>query len=129
MRYARRGDGFIWRSESSDNARSFSRPVATNLRNPHAGIEIATGRSGRLLIAFNDSHMLRTPLTLGISEDEGQSFRTRDVEAGNGEFSYPKLIQTGDGRWHLFYTHLRLAIAHVAFDEDWLLGGRKEIGL
>jgi len=129
MRYGKRHEGFIWRSESSDDARTFSKPVLTNLRNPHAGIEIATGASGRLVIAYNDSHSLRTPLTLGVSEDEGRTFRTRDVEKMTGEFSYPKLIQTRDGQWRLFYTHQRLRIAQVRFDEEWLLGGRKEVGL
>ena len=125
MRYGHRGDGFIWRSESSDGGRTFSPPVPTNLRNPHSGIDIATGRSGRLLVAYNDSHSLRTPLTIGISEDEGRTFRTRDVETTAGEFSYPKVYQTRDGVWHLFYTYQRLCIAHVEFEEEWLLGGRK----
>jgi predicted neuraminidase len=46
-----------------------------------------------------------------------------------GEFSYPKLFQTRDGQWHVFYTYKRLCIAHVKFDEPWLLGGRKIVGL
>jgi len=128
MRYGRRHEGFIWRSESEDNGRTFTEPVLTNLRNPHAGIEIATGQSGRLLVLYNDSHSLRTPLTLGISEDQGATWRTRDIETTIGEFSYPKLHQTRDGQWHAFYTHLREAIAHVTFDEDWLLGGRQVVG-
>ena len=129
MRYSVRGEGFIWQSESSDKGRTFTDPAPTNLRNPHAGIEIATGSSGRLVIAYNDSHSLRTPLTLGISEDEGATFRTQDVETVGGEYSYPKLYQTRDGQWRLFYTWNRLKIACVKFDEEWLLQGRKVVGM
>mgnify|MGYP001159616623 FL=1 len=121
--------GFIWRSESLDGGRTFSKPVLTNLRNPHSGIDVAVGKSGRLLILYNDSHQLRTPLTLGISEDEGITFSTRDIETGVGEFSYPKLHQTNDGIWRAMYTYQRDCIAEVCFEEEWLLDGRKVIGL
>ena len=129
--YMRNGDtgGFIWRSESADSGRTFSHPVPTNLRNPHSGVDIAIGQSGRLLVVYNDSHRLRTPLTLGVSEDEGKTFRTRDIETGVGEFSYPKVHQTKDGVWRAMYTYQRDCIAEVRFDEEWLLGGRKVIGL
>ena len=91
--------------------------------------EVAVGKSGRLLILYNDSHQLRTPLTLGISEDEGITFNTRDIETGVGAFSYPKLHQTNDGIWRAMYTYQRDCIAEVCFDEEWLLDGRKVIGL
>jgi len=41
------------------------------------------------------------------------------AEAG-GEFSYPFLLQTGDGRVHLVYTWKRKAIKHLAFNLLWL---------
>jgi len=128
MRYGGSG-GFIWRSESLDGGCTFSKPVLTNLRNPHSGIDIAVGHSGRLLILYNDSHQLRTPLTLGISEDEGITFKTHDIETGAGEFSYPKLHQSNDGIWRAMYTYQRECIAEVCFEEEWLLSGRKVIGL
>ena len=127
MRFGERGGGFVWRSESSDSGQTFSPPSATNLRNPHSAVDIAVGRSGRLLCAYNDSHSLRTPLTVGISEDQGATFRTRDIETNAGEFSYPKLHQSSDGVWHLFYTHQRECIAEVQFEEKWLLAGRRVI--
>lgn len=129
--YMRNGDvgGFIWRSESTDGGHTYTDPVASNLRNPHSAVDVAVGQSGRLLILYNDSHKLRTPLTLGISEDEGATFRTRDIESGIGEFSYPKLHQTKDGIWRAMYTHQRDCIAEVQFDEEWLLEGRKVVGL
>ncbi len=106
-------DGCIWRSESDNSPSDFSTPSQTTLRNPHSGIDIAADEEGRLFIAYNDSHRMRTPLTLGISVDEGRTFRCRDIETSSGEFSYPKLLQTCDGQWQVFYTHRRECIAHV----------------
>ncbi len=80
--------GHIWRLESDDECRTFSEPMATNLRNPSAGIDIALSRSGRMLITFNDSYALRLPLSVGISDDLGRTFRVRDVETGLGEPVY-----------------------------------------
>jgi predicted neuraminidase len=102
--------------------------VATNLRNPGSGVDVASSNSGRLLLVYNDSEQLRTPLTLGISPDEGRTWLTHDVEAGPGEFSYPKLLQTRDGLWHLFYTYQRTHIQHLAFAEGFFAGGRKAPG-
>jgi len=134
--------GHIWRTESDDECRTFSDPVATNLRNPSAGNDIALSRSGRLLITYNDSYALRLPLCVGISDDMGETFRVRDIETGLGEpcygwpsanyehncHGYPKLLQTRDGIWHLFYTHRYECIKHVWFDEGWLEKGRKVVG-
>lgn len=129
--YMRHGgfDGHIWRSVSDDECLNFSPPERTNLRNPHAGTDVAlSSTSGRLLVAFNDSYQLRVPLSVGISHDEGATFCVRDVEAKLGSFAYPKLLQTRDGIWHLFYSWNYLNIQHAWFDENWLEGGRQTIG-
>jgi len=130
MRYGKRGEGYIWRSESKDGGKTFTEPFLTNLRNPHSAVDIAFDADNNyLLIAYNDSHSLRTPLTVGISPDRGKTFLTQDVEKEEGEYSYPKLHQTKDGQWHLFYTYQRKHIEHVQFSIEWLLAGRKVIGI
>ena len=136
--------GHVWKTVSHDECRTFSEPVSTNLRNPNAGIDIALSRSsGRFLITYNDSYTLRLPLCVGISDDLGRTFRVRDVEAGLAEpyyawpfanymrncHAYPKLIQTPNGIWHLFYSHRMECIKHVWFEEAALEGGRKVMGL
>lgn len=130
MRYGRQGEGYIWRSESNDNGRTFTELSLTNLRNPHSAVDIVFD-AGKdfLLIAYNDSYSLRTPLTVGVSRDRGRTFHTQDVEMGEGEYSYPKLHQSRDGNWHLFYTYERKYIEHVQFDPQWILEGREVIGL
>lgn len=125
--YMRRGgdNGHIWRAVSTDGGETFSAPEPTNLRNPHAGIDLGLSHTtGRLLVVYNDSYRLRTPLTVGISEDGGQTFRMRDVETAQGSFAYPKLLQDRMGLWHLFYSHNYRHIQHATFDEAWLEEGR-----
>lgn len=129
--YMRRGgyDGHIWRAVSSDGGRTFSEPKATNLRNPHAGIDVCLSTTtDRILLAYNDSYQQRTPLCVGISDDNGVTFRVRDIESTLGIFGYPKLLQDRDGLWHLFYSRDYHHIQHAWFDETWLEGGRRVIG-
>lgn len=126
--YMRHGgfNGHIWRAVSADAGRTFSEPVRTNLRNPHAGIDIGVSKtSNRLLIVYNDSYAQRTPLSVGISSDGGKIFRMRDVESHGGAYAYPKLLQDSSGLWHLFYSHDYSHIQHAWFDEDWLEEGRQ----
>ena len=129
--FMRRGgyDGHIWRASSSDEGRTFSAPVQTSLRNPYAGVDIGFSHtSQRLLVVYNDSYRLRVPLSVGISEDLGQTWRVRDVETLIGQYAYPKLLQTRDGLWRLFYSNDYRHIQHAWFDEAYLEEGRKALG-
>lgn len=38
-----------------------------------------------------------------------------------GEYSYPCVIQTSDGRIHISYTFRRYTIKHVEMNENWLV--------
>lgn len=129
--YMRHGgfDGHIWRAVSSDECRAFSDPKPTNLRNPNAGIDIGVSKvSNRLLVVYNDNYRQRTPLCVGISEDDGKTFLMRDVESKPGAFAYPKLLQDRNGLWHLFYSHDYRHIQHAWFEEAWLEDGRQVLG-
>jgi hypothetical protein len=116
--------GHIWRAVSADGCRSFTEPVQTNLRNPDTGSDLFVGQSGSLVVAFNDSYTQRCPLTVGLSDDLGETFRMKDIESTLGVYAYPKLLQTRDGMWHLFYSYNYTQIAQVTFDEEWLADGR-----
>ena len=120
--------GHIWRAISTDGCRTFSAPTQTNLRNPDTGNDLYLGRGDRLVVAFNDSYTERCPMTVGISDDLGMTFRSRDVESGLGAYAYPKLLQTRDGVWHLFYSFNYSHIAHAWFDAEWLENGRQLLG-
>lgn len=61
----------------------------------------------------------RTPLVVGISDDEGETWRTTLVlEDAPGEYSYPAVIQGSDGAIHILYTHQRTRMKHVRLEES-----------
>ncbi len=121
LMFLRTRSGYIWRSTSYDKGRTWEEPKPTMLRNPNSAVDMIRLKSGNLLLAFNDSSTRRTPLVVALSEDEGESWTCKKIiESGEGEFSYPALIQTKDGTVHLVYTYKRKAICHVMFDEEWI---------
>ncbi len=116
------GSSVIKLSRTTDAGRNWSAPQSTGLPNPDAGLDALRLFDGRLLMAYNDSKNRRDNLSLAISSDNGNSW-TRAATVENepgGEFSYPYLLQTTDGRVHLVYTWQRKKIKHIAFSPAWL---------
>jgi predicted neuraminidase len=116
------GSRAIMLSRSTDAGLHWSAPQSTGLPNPDSGVDALRLFDGRLLMAFNDSTKARDNLRLAISNDNGVSWTraaTIVAEPG-GEFSYPFLLQSADGRVHLVYTWQRKGIKHVAFSLAWL---------
>ncbi|MEY5100436.1 MAG: hypothetical protein RJA36_3155 [Pseudomonadota bacterium] len=76
----------------------------------------------------------RAPLTLALSEDDGQTWPwQRNLEVGDGfcmtnnseqrlnrEYSYPSIRQSADGALHLAYTVFRQHIRHARVLPDWI---------
>lgn len=116
MRSTRR-IGQICRSESVDLGQTWTRAEAhPDLPNPNSGLDAVTLADGRHALVHNPTHLGRTPLILSISDDDGQSWRpSQTLESGLGEFSYPAVIQAGDGTVHVSYTWKRRRIRHHAF--------------
>jgi predicted neuraminidase len=53
---------------------------------------------------------------VAVSEDDGNTWRDfLTLESGLGEYSYPAIIQSSDGKVHVTYTYLRKKIKHVVF--------------
>ena len=108
--------GFIAESWSTDAGRSWSTVALTKLPNPNGAIDAVRLKDGRFLLAYNASGTERTALSLAISAD-GRHWKPNLVlEKGIGEFSYPAIIQTKDGRIHITYSWNRQRIRHVVID-------------
>ncbi|WP_081162132.1 sialidase family protein [Ensifer aridi] len=74
----------------------------------------------------------RAPLSLAFSTDNGRSFPRRiDLDTGDGfclsnnskdslnrEFSYPSIVEDGEGRLHIAYTYFRRAIKYVRLEPE-----------
>lgn len=55
-------------------------------------------------------------LNFAVSQDGKEWKAAGVVKRGAGEYSYPAVIQTSDGRVHVTYTHERKRIKHVVLD-------------
>lgn len=108
--------GVITGAWSEDGGRSWGRMRGTALPNPSAGIDSVRLADGRFLLAYNPTTEGRRKLEIAVSGD-GRTWRRAVVlEDSKGEYSYPALIQTRDGRVHVTYTWKRKRIKHVVVD-------------
>lgn len=94
----------------------------TNIPNPNSAIAVIRRNNGEFLMACNPMESGRHKLSLATSKDGLEWEVIRDVECGDppDEFSYPYLIQTARGEYHLVYTWNRTRIRYVTFDKQWL---------
>ena len=95
-------------SESADLGQSWSAAQKTNIPN-EASVEILALNDGRWLFVGDDEDDGRYRLSIYLSDDEGITWKWKrtleNVPKGEGSFSYPCLIQTGDGMIHISYSY------------------------
>lgn len=116
--------GKIIESWSDDKGKTWSKLAATALPNPNSGIDGVTLKDGRHLLVYN--HVVtpagkwgdRALLNLAVSEDGRVWKAALTLEHGppEAEYSYPAVIQTGDGLVHITYTWNRKKVKHVVVD-------------
>jgi predicted neuraminidase len=129
LRYAGDSPNRILAQYSSSSGLSWPEPFKTDLPNPNAaiaGISINGGK--RMLLIFNDHPEERDKLSLAISENQGESWTTihvfeewqKEREGKKQGYSYPSLIQTTSGDFHLVYSWNVQKIKHIHFNQAWL---------
>lgn len=108
-------------AESHDGGKTWTEPVATQWKNPDAGISMRRLNNGHVILVFNNQETGRTPLHIALSTDEARTWsKPLELETAPGEYSYPSVLQTSDGKIHLIYTFRRYSIKHLEFNENWL---------
>lgn len=115
-------ESVVGQSWSEDNGKTWGPVSATELPNPNAGTDAVTLADGRQLLIYNHTTRGggfpsgRNMLNLAVSND-GKNWRPiLTLEKDRGEFSYPAIIQTDDGKVHIAYTYLRQSVKHVVLD-------------
>jgi predicted neuraminidase len=108
--------GRIFETWSGDQGKTWSKMAATVLPNPNSGIDAVSLRDGRHLLVYNHTTKGRSPLNVAVSADGREWKPALVLESAPGEYSYPAIIQTGDGLVHITYTWKRLRIKHVVLD-------------
>jgi predicted neuraminidase len=108
--------------ESADGGKTWGEMSLLPVPNPNSGVDAVTLADGRHLLVYNRGERTeqsrgRDALHVALSAD-GRQWRDVGVlerEPG-AEFSYPAVIQTGDGLVHITYTWKRQRIRHVVLD-------------
>ena len=110
-------------SRSVDEGRTWGPIHATGLLNPDAGVDGLTLADGRHLLVYNHKVRIdgawagsRSRLNVALSDDGDTWDAALMLEDQDGEYSYPAVIQAGDGLVHVTYTHRRSRIRHVVLD-------------
>ena len=112
----------ITQSWSEDGGQNWSEMSATALPNPSAGTDAVTLQDGRQLLVYNHTTRgetfpsSRDMLNVAISEDGIDWQPVMTLEREKGEFSYPAVIQSSDGRVHITYTYQRQSVKYVVLD-------------
>jgi len=125
--YMRRAGGYepeirehVVRAESNDGGFTWSEGKDTEFPNPNAATDLLKLQNGHLLLVYNDSYSERTPLTVAISTDNGDTWAfKRNVAEGPYDYAYPYAIQGRDGKIRLIFTsHERSQVNLAVFDES-----------
>lgn len=119
-------------SWSQDGGRTWSAMTASSLPNNNSGTDAVTLKDGRQLLVYNhvkpadslkNGKGARTPLNVAISNDGKQWLASLILEDSPiSQYSYPSVIQSGDGMVHIVYTWRRERIKYVKIDPKKLKG-------
>ncbi|MBI1249662.1 sialidase [bacterium] len=107
---------------SNDQGKTWTSFSATELPNPNSATDAVTLADGRQLLVYNhtvrngDFPAGRNMLNVAMSEDGQKWHPVLTLERQPGEYSYPAVIQTSDGKVHITYTYRRETIKHVVLD-------------
>ncbi len=111
-------------AQSDDGGANWTTPLPLELHNPDASVAVESDAQGRALLVHNPLEHGRHLLVLDRSADNDSWSRLAELKSAQGDmrkkYSYPFLIRTGTGEFHLIYTHERSAMTHVRFNQAWL---------
>ncbi|MBN2156150.1 MAG: exo-alpha-sialidase [Candidatus Lokiarchaeota archaeon] len=109
-------------SESVDFGKTWSLAIPTPLPNPNSGSDMVKLRNGNIVLAFNNSSIDRSNLSIGLSYDNGNTWSfIKLLEREKGQrFSYPAIIEASDETIYCTYTNKRMNIKCVNFDQEWI---------
>ena len=114
---------------SSDNGLSWTGLSQIHLPNASAGIDAVTLKDGRHLLVYNHTNrwqsgpdQRRERLNVAVSDD-GIKWKAALLLEHTllGEFAYPAVIQSSDGKVHIVYSWNRRKLKHVLVDPNKLV--------
>ncbi len=111
------GSGSLHRAYSTDNGRTWSRPVATNFPDAKSKFSGVRLKDGRYLLVSNPNPKQRDPLALSISDD-GIHFHSMGYLVGGRKVDYPHIIEHDDHIYIAFASAKQtVEVLRVALDD------------
>ncbi len=117
-----RGSGFLYRAFSTDEGRTWTRPVRTNFPDAKSKFSGVRLPDGRYVLVSNSHPKQRDPLTLAVSTD-GLVFTTMGYLVGGRHVDYPHVMYHDGALYVAFATAkstvevLRIRVADLAMLE------------
>jgi predicted neuraminidase len=108
--------GKVFTMDSADAGKTWTPISLLDVPNPSSGTDAVTLQDGRHLLIYNPVPKGRSPLVIAVSRDGREWKPAVTLEDQPGEYSYPAIIQTSDGRVHATYTWKRERVKHVVLD-------------
>lgn len=112
--------GFLWRAESHDNGKTWSKAYQTDIPNPTSLPFILRLADGRIALLHNDCGGIvgkranRDKLSLWISDDELNTWSIKaELITGGWYLSYPNAVILKDGSLVFGYDHNRREVRFV----------------
>jgi BNR repeat-like domain len=84
--------GFLYRSFSNDNGRTWSRPVKTNFPDATSKFSDTRLKDGRYILVSNPNPKKRDPMTIAVSDD-GVVFNKMIYLVGGRHIDYPHVME------------------------------------
>ena len=114
-------NGRLATSYSSDEGRTWTPVVLSDLPNNNSGTDAVTLKDGRHVLVYNpvatpkgENGGARTPLTVAVSDDGEHWGQLATLEDSHiSEYSYPAVISGRDGTLHITYTWRRELIRYA----------------
>lgn len=111
--------GYVYRCDSDDMGRTWSKAFPTSLPNNNSGIDLVSIPDGRIVLVCNpvsDNWGARTPISLFTSSDNGLTWQKElDLESSDGEYSYPAIIYN-EGKLHITFTYQRKSVMYCEIE-------------
>ena len=127
FRWSAKTPGFVNSATTTDGGVQWSPPASTGLEHRDSAVAAAPLGDGSLLAVYNNSPGDRRKLAIvrkcqrwsapfQLENDPRPPFDGPTRR----EYSYPFVIATRDGRYHVVYTWQRTRIKHVVFNASWV---------
>ena len=116
--------GKLWFSRSQDSLANWTPLEALTLPNPDAAVTaVPLNTAEELILVFNNHPSERDDISMAYRADSAAAWqlihqfeKKAGIKKEHNPYSYPYLLQTREGNFHLFYTWKRKHIKHVYFN-------------